>query len=42
MDGTGDDMLWEDEDDSSKGDEDKETADPFDNRVTMEQFHELF
>ena len=50
MDGTEDEMLWEDEDDSSEGeetkmsqiDEDKEMADPFDNRITMEQFHELF
>ena len=50
MDGTEDEMLWEDEDDSSEGeetkmsqiDEDKEKADPFDDRITMEQFHELF
>ena len=50
MDGTEDDMLWEDEQGSSDDDEEEqqqineevEAHDPFDDRVTAEQLGEIF
>ena len=45
MDGTEDDMLWEDDTSSSKDEEteiDEDAADPFDDRNSKEQFNKLF